>query len=179
MLENLQQNFPQSNIDETDIEYSSDIPNELFSDNEEDRDIEENKAAQIKDNSETNTETEAFIPKKKKKEEKPTVDYNIVTALEQSLIFFLERRKDIDELVPGGAKRVRSLKFNISVKESKPFFTVQIGICEATFNVDNGLKEQGRCFNIDRAVKLWYESGTVCSEMKKFVDSAIAAKKAD
>ncbi len=97
----------------------------------------------------------------------------IISELEQSLINFLVSKPEIEEKVSGGARRVRGLTFNIDVKNPKnPSFTVQIGMCEATFNVTNGLKERGSCFNLERFIRDWFERPTVCNSIAKFVQDA-------
>ena len=75
----------------------------------------------------------------------------VIAELEQSLINLLCSKQEVEEKVPGGIRRVRGLTFNIDVKNPKnPSFTVQIGMCEAIFNVTNGLKERGNCFGYFR-----------------------------
>lgn len=97
----------------------------------------------------------------------------IVSELEQSLINFLTSKPEIEEKVSGGAKRVRGLTFNIDVKNPKnPSFTVQIGMCEAMFNVTNGLKERGSCFGCERFIRDWYERPTVGNAILKYVQDA-------
>lgn len=97
----------------------------------------------------------------------------IISELEQSLINFLTSKKDIEEKVSGGAKRVRGLTFNIDVKNPKnASFTVQIGMCEASFNVTNGLKEKGNCFGLERYVRDWFERPTVSGAISKYVQNA-------
>ncbi len=97
----------------------------------------------------------------------------VITELEQSLINLLTSKKDIEEKVSGGAKRVRGLSFNIDVKNPKsPFFTVQIGMCEAAFNVNNGLKERGSCFGLERYIRDWYERPSVSSAILKYVEKS-------
>ena len=97
----------------------------------------------------------------------------VITELEQSLINLLSSKRDIDEKVSGGIKRVRSLSFNIDIRNPKaPYFTVQIGMCEAAFNVNNGLKERGSCFGLERYVRDWYERPSVSSAILKYVEKA-------
>lgn len=97
----------------------------------------------------------------------------IIAELEQSLINFLCSKPEVDVKVSGGIKRVRGLTFNIDVKNPKnASFTVQIGMCEAAFNVKNGLKERGNCFNLERFVRDWFERPTVSAAIEKFVQEA-------
>lgn len=97
----------------------------------------------------------------------------VISELEQSLINFLCSRQDIEEKVNGGARRVKGLTFNIDVKNPKnPSFSIQIGMCEATFNVQNGQKEKGSCFGCERYVRDWFERPTVSNAIDKFVKDA-------
>lgn len=98
----------------------------------------------------------------------------IVSELEQSLINFLcSKEEDIEQKVSGGVKRVRGLTFNIDVKNPKnASFTVQIGMCEAKFNINNGLKEQGSCFGLERFIRDWFERPTVGTAIQKYVQDA-------
>ncbi|MBQ8635653.1 hypothetical protein IJ425_05830 [bacterium] len=98
----------------------------------------------------------------------------IITELEQSLINFLcSKEEDVEKKVSGGIRRVRGLTFNIDVKNPKnASFTVQIGMCEAGFNVANGLKEKGNCFGLERFIRDWYERPTVGAVILKYVQDA-------
>ena len=97
----------------------------------------------------------------------------IITELEQSLIHLLSTRKELDDKVPGGLRRLRALTFNVDVKNPKnPFFTIQIGICEASFNITTGLKEKGSCFGIERYIRDWYERPSVKNAVQKIVEDA-------
>ena len=99
----------------------------------------------------------------------------IISELEQSLINFLTTTKaeEVEQKVSGGIRRVKGLTFNIDVKNPKnPSFTVQIGMCEAKFNVQNGLKEQGNCFSLERYIRDWYERPTVGAAILKYVQDA-------
>lgn len=97
----------------------------------------------------------------------------VIAELEQSLINLLCSKPEVEEKVPGGIRRVRGLTFNIDVKNPKnPSFTVQIGMCEAIFNVTNGLKERGNCFGLERFIRDWYERPTVSNTIAKFVQEA-------
>ena len=97
----------------------------------------------------------------------------VIAELEQTLINFLTSKKDIEEKVPGGSKRVRGLTFNIDVKNPKnAFFTVQVGMCEAAFNVTSGLKERGSCFGMERYIRDWYERPSVSTAILSFVQKA-------
>lgn len=98
------------------------------------------------------------------------------TELEQSLINFLCSKKEVETLVSGGSRRVRSLSFNIDMKDpKKPMFTVQIGMCEAGFNAITGLKEKGSCFGLERFIRDWYERPSV----KQAIQAYISQKKKD
>ena len=88
-----------------------------------------------------------------------------VTEMEQSLINFLVSKKDVDDKVSGGARRVRGLSININLKENT--FGVQIGMCEAQFNGTSGLKERGNCFGLERYIRDWYERPSIKLEMDK------------
>ena len=93
-----------------------------------------------------------------------------LTELEQSLVNFLCQKKDIEEKVSGGSRRVRALTLNINTKNPKqPIFTVQIGMCEAAFNAMNGLKEKGSCFGLERYIRDWYSRPSVSNEIQGFV----------
>lgn len=97
----------------------------------------------------------------------------IIAELEQSLINLLCSKPDVEDKVSGGAKRVRGLTFNIDVKNPKnAFFTVQIGMCEAAFNVTNGLKERGNCFGLERYIRDWFERPSVSKAIEKYVQDA-------
>lgn len=97
----------------------------------------------------------------------------VISELEQSLINLLVSKKDIEEKVSGGAKRVRGLTFNIDTKNPKnAFFTVQIGMCEAAFDISNGLKIRGNCFGLERYIRDWFERPTVNTAIAKYVQNA-------
>ena len=97
----------------------------------------------------------------------------IVTELEQSLINFLCSKDEVEQKVSGGVKRVRGLTFGIDVKNPKnASFTVQIGMCEAAFNVTNGLKERGNCFGLERFIRDWFERPSVGNAISKYVQEA-------
>jgi len=94
-----------------------------------------------------------------------------LNELEQSLINYLCSKKEIETLVNGGSRRVRSLSFNITVKSGKPCFTVQIGMFEAVFNINNGLKEFGNIFGCERFIRDWFERPSVTMEIKQYAAS--------
>ena len=100
-----------------------------------------------------------------------------LNELEQSLINFLCSKKEIDNLVSGGAKRVRSLMFNIVKKDGKDCFTVQIGMCEAIFNATSGLKEQGNIFGCERFIRDWFERPSVSMAIKEYLTAQEENKK--
>ena len=96
-----------------------------------------------------------------------------LAGLEHSLIQFLTSKKEVDEKVAGGHRRVRGLSIGLDLRNpKKPLITVQIGMCEAAFNVKNGLKERGNCFNLERFVRDWFERPTVSAAIEKFVQEA-------
>ena len=93
-----------------------------------------------------------------------------LSELEQSLINFLCTKKDIDEKVNGGSRRVRSLTLNVDTKNPKHvLFTVQIGMCEAGFSAQTGLKEKGSCFGLERYVRDWYERPSVKTAIEAYI----------
>lgn len=92
-----------------------------------------------------------------------------LSGLEQSLINFLGQKKDIEEKVPGGFRRVRALSLGMKLDARKVVFTVQIGMCEAAFSPTNGLKERGNCFGLERYIRDWYERPTVQHEFKNII----------
>ncbi len=96
----------------------------------------------------------------------------ILTGLEQSLITFLSQKREMEDKLPGGARRVRSLIFNIDLRDDKkPYFTVQIGMCEAAFSTTTGLKERGSCYGIERFVRDWFERPSVQAEIRSYISS--------
>ena len=93
-----------------------------------------------------------------------------LSQLEQSLINFLCQKKEVEEKVAGGARRVRALSMGLDLKdEKKPCFSVQIGMCEAVFNVNSGLKEKGNCFGLERFIIDWFSRPSVNHELKMLV----------
>lgn len=93
-----------------------------------------------------------------------------IVELEQSLINFLTSKKDIDEKISGGSRRLRGLTLNVDVKDPKcPVFTVQVGMCEAAFNTQNGLKERGSCFGAERMIRDWFERSSVKETIQQLV----------
>lgn len=93
-----------------------------------------------------------------------------LAGLEQSLIHFLTSKKEVDEKVAGGHRRVRGLSLNLDLRNpKKPLFTVQIGMCEAAFDAITGYKERGSCFGIERYIIDWYSRPSVRDEMKAFL----------
>ena len=98
--------------------------------------------------------------------------------LEQSLINFLCSKRDIEEKISGGIRRVRSLSFSINAKIPKaPYFTVQIGMVEAGFNAITGLKERGSCYGLERYIRDWFERPTVKFAIQKYIESQTKNKK--
>ena len=93
-----------------------------------------------------------------------------VQGLEQSLINFLLRKKDIEEKVNGRERRVKALALKIDTRNLKHItFSVQIGMMEAKFNIEDGLKEQGNCYGIDRYIRDWYQQPSVKMEMLEVI----------
>ena len=93
-----------------------------------------------------------------------------IQSLEQSLINFLLRKNDIEDKVNGGSRRVRALKLKIDDRNIKHLtFTVQIGMMEAKFSIENGLKEQGNCYGVDRYVRDWYTQPSVKMEFEEVI----------
>ena len=45
-------------------------------------------------------------------------------------------------------------------------------MCEAAFNVNNGLKERGSCFGLERYIRDWYERPSVSSAILKYVEKS-------
>ncbi|MBQ9245658.1 hypothetical protein IJ182_05255 [bacterium] len=96
----------------------------------------------------------------------------VFSELEQSLINFLCSKKEVEEKVSGGTRRVRSLTFNVDVKDpKKACFTIQIGMCEAAFNANTGLKEKGSCFGLERFIRDWYERPSVKSAIVTYIEA--------
>lgn len=93
-------------------------------------------------------------------------------GLEQSLIQFLTSKKDVDEKVNGGHRRVRGLSLNLDLRNhKKPLFTVQIGMCEVAFDVTTGYKERGSCFGIERYIIDWYSRPAVREEIRGYIQT--------
>lgn len=92
-----------------------------------------------------------------------------LSGLEQSLINFLQTKREIEEKIPGGARRLKSLTLNMKKDNTKVVFTVQIGMMEAAFNPNNGLKERGSCYGLERYIRDWFERPTVSHELKLLV----------
>jgi hypothetical protein len=97
----------------------------------------------------------------------------IIASLERSLIDYLSTKKDVEEKVNGGFKRVRGLSLSIDRKNPKhPYFNVQIGICEASFNTVNGLKERGNCFGLEKHIRDWFERSSVQADIQSYLLAA-------
>ena len=93
-----------------------------------------------------------------------------LASLEQSLINFLCRRKEIEEKVPGGERRVRNLNLHLDFRDAdRPCFTVQIGMFESAFNARTGYKERGNCFGLERYIVDWFQQPTVQNEFRAFI----------
>ena len=92
-----------------------------------------------------------------------------LAGLEHSLIQFLTSKKEVDEKVAGGHRRVRGLSIGLDLRNpKKPLITVQIGMCEAAFDAITGYKERGSCFGIERYIIDWYSRPSVREEIKGF-----------
>ena len=100
-----------------------------------------------------------------------------LNELEQSLINFLYSKKEIETMVPGGSRRVRSLMFNIKEVNTKACFTVQIGMMEAVFNTNTGLKEKGNIYGLERYIRDWFERPSVTMAIKQFVKANLERSK--
>ncbi|MCD7740370.1 MAG: hypothetical protein LUH11_03375 [Candidatus Gastranaerophilales bacterium] len=93
-----------------------------------------------------------------------------LSSLEQALINFLCSKKEIEEKVSGGSRRIRGLTFDIDMRNPKqPLFTIQIGMFEAAFNCRNGLKERGSCFGLERYIRDWFERPGIKGEIQNYI----------
>ena len=91
-------------------------------------------------------------------------------SLEQSLINFLLRRPDIEDKINGGSRRVKSLQLKIDDRNLKHLtFSVEIGMMEAKFSIENGLKEQGSCYGVDRYIRDWYTQPSIKMEFEEII----------
>lgn len=89
-----------------------------------------------------------------------------VIKLEQSLIQYLCQKSEVDERVPGGFRRVRSLSFYIDASNpQRPTFSVQIGMLEVTFNAMTGMREKGNCYGIERYIIDWFLRPSISAEI--------------
>jgi hypothetical protein len=96
-----------------------------------------------------------------------------LVELEHSLINFLCQKREVEEKVSGGVRRVRGLSMGLDFKDEKrPMFTVQIGVCEAGFSAVTGLKEKGNCFGLERFIRDWFERPTVKHTFKTMIDAS-------
>ena len=94
------------------------------------------------------------------------VKSNRIKALEQSLIEFLSNKRDLEEKMGTGYRRIRSIQLSFNEKNPNHItFIVQIGMFAAEFNMSNGLKEKGSCFGIERYIRDWSERDSVKFEM--------------
>ena len=97
-----------------------------------------------------------------------------IVELEHSLINFLTAKKDIDQKVSGGKRRVRGLTFNINSNDiDNPYFSIQIGMLEAQFNIKNGLKVRGNCFGLERFIRDWFERPSVYRKINEIATKQI------
>lgn len=93
-----------------------------------------------------------------------------IANLEQSLIQYLLTKKEVDEKVSGGFRRVKGLSLNLNYEEGrKPVFTVEIGFCEAAFDALTGYKERGSCFGIERIIVDWFQRPSVRTEIDNYL----------
>ncbi len=102
-----------------------------------------------------------------------------IAKLEQSLIQYLCTKQEVEDRVSGGFRRVRSLSITFDIRNpQKPSFSVQIGMCEVTFNALTGMREKGHCFGIERYIIEWYLRPTVNSEIM-FLIRSLGKKQGD
>lgn len=94
-----------------------------------------------------------------------------VISLEQSLINFLCAKKDIEKNVNGGFRRIRGLTFGIDIQEKISYFTVSIGMFQAWFNVETGLRERGNCMGLDHHIREWYKIPSVRTTFKTIMNT--------
>ena len=88
-----------------------------------------------------------------------------VQELEQSLIQFLMNKKEVEDKMGGGFRRIRTLQLYVSLSPKNQKFRVQIGMFEAEFAVKTGLKEKGNCFNLERYIRDWAERESIANSM--------------
>ena len=94
------------------------------------------------------------------------VKSNKIKILEQSLIEFLMNKKDLEEKMGTGYRRVRSLQLSFNKKDPKHItFVVQMGMFSAEFDIKSGLKEKGSCFGLERYIRDWAERDSIKAEM--------------
>lgn len=97
-----------------------------------------------------------------------------IIELEHSLINYLVQKKDIEEKISGGKRRIRALTFNIKTTDiNTPCFSIQIGMCEALFNTSNGLKMRGNCFGLERIIRDWFERPSIHFRINEIVKKEI------
>ena len=89
-----------------------------------------------------------------------------ISQLETSLIQFLSLKKDI-ETIPGGHRRIQSLKLRIYSSAKEPAFAVQLGMCEASFDAISGLKTRGSCFGLVKYVRDWFLRSSVMEVVRR------------
>lgn len=102
------------------------------------------------------------------------VNTTILKSLETSLINYLLQKKEVEEKVSGGFRRVRGLVLSLKKNNyDKYVVVVQIGMCECQFNAYNGLKEQGSIFGIERLIVDWLQRPSVIESIKSFVNNDV------
>lgn len=92
-----------------------------------------------------------------------------VISLEQSLINFLCSKKDIERNVNGGMRRIKGLTLGIDIQEKNSYFLVSIGMCQAWFNLETGLRERGNCYGLDHHIREWYKIPAVRTDIKNIL----------
>lgn len=93
-----------------------------------------------------------------------------IESLEQSLIQFLLTKREVDEKVSGGFRRVKGLSLKLDLRnEKRPMFTVEIGMCEAAFDAITGYKERGSCFGIERLIVDWFQRPSIRLEIDNYL----------
>ena len=92
-----------------------------------------------------------------------------IISIEQSLINFLCMKRDIERFVTGGIRRIKGLNLGIDVQDKGTCFTVSIGMCQAWFNIETGLKERGNCFGIDQYIREWYKAASVKDSIRGII----------
>ena len=87
-----------------------------------------------------------------------------IESLEQSLIQFLLTKREVDEKVSGGFRRVKGLSLKLDLRNE-----VEIGMCEAAFDAITGYKERGSCFGIERLIVDWFQRPSIRLEIDNYL----------